>query len=124
MTTTTSEQVANQSQAVEDPFAKMDSWLNSSSSGTSKWIRLQSGESITLIFDEHKVNTVERDFGDGRKVPRAEYVVTTADGSERTIEFSKSWAQQIQNLLKKGHRKIEVTRQGVGKDTKYFFVPA
>ena len=88
----------------------MQKWtrLNSSSSGTSKWIRLQSGESITLIFDEHKVNTVERDFGDGRKVSRAEYVVTTAaDGSERTIEFSKSWAQQIQNLLKKGLRKID-----------------
>jgi hypothetical protein len=81
----------------------MDSWLNSSSS-TSKWIRLQSGESIILIFDEHKGNTTDGDFGDGRKVPRAGYIVTTADGSERTIEFSKSSAQQIQNPLKKGHR--------------------
>ena len=97
--------------------------IHDSPSGTSKWIRLQPGESIILTFNEHKVNTVEI-FGDGRKVPRAEYVVITADGSERTIEFFKSWSQQIQNLLKKGHRKIEVTRQGVRKNTKYFFVPA
>jgi hypothetical protein len=53
---------------------------------------------------------------EGRRI----YVFTTADGSERTIEFFKSWAQQIQNLLEKLHRKTEVTRQRVRKNTEYF----
>jgi hypothetical protein len=96
--------------------------IHDSPSGRSKWIRLQSGESIILTFNEHKVNTVE--ILEMVEKSRAEYVVTIADGSERTIQFFKSWSQQIQNLLKKGHRKIEVTRQGVGENTKYFFVPA
>ena len=68
-----------------------------SPSGTSKRIRLQqSGENIILTFNEHKLNTVE--ILEMVEKSRAEYVVTTADGSERTIEFFKSWSQQIQNL--------------------------
>jgi hypothetical protein len=93
--------------------------IHNSPSGTSKWIRLQSGESIILTFNEHKVNTVEI-----LEMVEKSQELNTADGSERTIEFFKSWSQQIQNLLKKGHRKIEVTCQGVGENTKYFFVPA
>jgi hypothetical protein len=106
----------------QESLAKMDDWLKSSSG--SRWIRLQAGETFILTFDETRVNTITRDFGDGRKVPRAEYNVLTERGEEKTIEFSRTWAEQIQNLLKKGHRRLEVKRQGIGKDTRYFFLPA
>jgi hypothetical protein len=100
----------------------METWANTSNS---KWVRLQSGESIVLQFDETKMKIVQKDFkGDGKMVERAEFGVETEDGSERTLELSKMWAQQVLALIKKGHRRIEISRRGNGTETQYTFVPA
>ena len=88
-----------------------------------KFIKIQAGQAMTLTFDANKVRLIDSEY-EGKKSKRVEYDVINAGGNQKTITFSLSWAMNLNELLKRGHTKIEVVRKGSGMDTTYNFTPA
>ena len=88
-----------------------------------RFIKVKEGTPIVLTFDANKIRIVESDY-QGKKSKRVEYDVINTGGNQKTITFSLSWAMNLNELLKRGHTKIEVVRKGSGMDTTYNFIPA
>ena len=88
-----------------------------------RFIKMQSGESLTLLFDPNKIRVVDAEY-EGKKSKRVEYTVINAGGNEKILTLSLSWALNLNELLKRGHTRIEVVRKGNMKDTNYTFIPA
>jgi hypothetical protein len=88
-----------------------------------RFIKMQSGESLTLTFNPNKVKLVDSTY-EGKTTKRVEYTVTNAGGNEKVLTLSLSWALNLNELLKRGHTRIEVVRKGSMKDTSYTFIPA
>ena len=46
-----------------------------------------------------------------------------SDSESGSRDLSKTWSEQIDYLLKQGHRILKAERVGSGKKTKYYFTP-
>jgi hypothetical protein len=107
-----------------------------SKSLSSSYIRLKDGQSFKAIFtgnaDEQMVD-FSRD-GTSQAVKRYNYEVLLLEDISRnklqannettTFSASKTTSQAIDNLLKNGFQKLQVSREGSGKtDTQYIVTP-
>jgi hypothetical protein len=106
-----------------------------SKSSSSSYIRLKDGQSFIAIFTGNadlQMVDFSRD-GTSQAVKRYNYEVLLledVDGNKvqannpTTFSASKTTSQQIDNLLKNGFQKLQVTREGSGKtDTLYIVTP-
>jgi hypothetical protein len=95
----------------------------------SKFVKLDSGQKITLLFDPEQIKSVEVEF-DGKKTTRFEYIVHDPNTSgldnqgrsinqEKTITVSKRTSAAIDLYLKDGFNQLVIHRIGSGKETNY-----
>jgi hypothetical protein len=85
----------------------------------SKFVKLDSGQKITLLFDPEQVKAVEVEF-DGKKTTRFEYTVTDPNSQqEKTMTVSKRTSAAIDLYLKDGFNQLVIHRIGSGKETNY-----
>jgi hypothetical protein len=90
----------------------------------SKFVKIESGQSLVLYFDPDKIRLVDREIND-KKSKAAEYdVVDVNTGAAKILTLSLSWARQLNELLKNGYNVVKITRRGSGFDTQYTFIPA
>jgi len=99
-----------------------------------KFIKMQSGEKLTLQFvtepRAEKIHLVDKEYHDEKsgkttKSKRVQYAVIDPKNpsEEKTLELALRFSGQLNALLKKGLKLIEIQRQGVGTSTNYVFVP-
>jgi hypothetical protein len=93
----------------------------------SQWFNMQPGEKITLQFLP-EFGPVMKDFdGDGvAETLRYEYRIIDVNHPEdgpKPWDLSKMWSENIDYLLKQGHRILRAERVGSGMKTKYYFSP-
>jgi hypothetical protein len=111
----------------------VDRFINS----TSKYVNLPKidGESLTYQFfkDKSKRKLVTKTFTDPitnqQKVPttRVEYNVidpNQTDQGEKLLDVPKSLAQTIEANVEKDHYLLEITRHGLGTNTRYTVIAA
>lgn len=95
----------------------------------SNYVKIKDGQTVLLKFlrDEQglpKMYEVDRDFG-GNKSKAIEYEVIDVNvAKQKTVQFSLSWALNLNEILKEGYSLIKVKRTGSGLDTSYSFVPS
>ena len=90
----------------------------------SKFVSLQPGEKIVLLFDPEKIEPMEREF-DGKKVQRFQYTVKdTNTDREKIWTVSKRLSEQLDTFLSEGHTLLRIQRVGLGKETRYYVLPA
>lgn len=91
----------------------------------SKFIKIQPGETKTVKINPVSAKVVDREFN-GKKSKRVNYEVTTLDKplDIKILAMSLENAVNINALLRKGFKEIEIRRIGAGLDTKYTFTPA
>ena len=102
---------------------------------SSSYIRLKDGQSFKAIFTGNADEQMVEFSSDGTSpsVKRYNYEVLLTediDGNKvqannpTTFSASKTTSQQIDNLLKNGFQKLQVSREGSGKtDTQYIVTP-
>jgi hypothetical protein len=105
-----------------------------------KFVKLQAGEKIVLQFVteplNEKIRIVDRVYTDEKtgktsKSKRVQYTVLdprmaaddSSNSQEKVFELAIRFAGQLNALLKKGMKLIEVERRGSGTATSYLFVP-
>ena len=103
-------------------------------SSSSSYIRLKDGQSFKGIFTgnaEEQMVDFSRD-GTSHAVKRYNYEVLLLEDTDgkmqannpTTFSASKTTSQTIDNLLKNGFQKLQVSREGSGKtDTQYIVTP-
>ena len=85
----------------------------------SKFVKLDPGQKIALLFDPEKIKSVEVEF-DGKKTTRFEYAVVEPNTQqEKTITVSKRTSSSIDMMLKDGYNQLVIHRVGSGKETNY-----
>lgn len=90
----------------------------------SKFVSIQPGEKIVLLFDPEKIEPIEREF-DGKKVQRFQYTVKDSQTTQEKIwTVSKRTSEQIDAFLSESHTLLKIQRVGLGKDTRYHILPA
>jgi hypothetical protein len=93
----------------------------------SKFVSLQPGEKVTLLFDAERVEPVQRTFEDGKTVQRFQYTVKNPNeigGHEKLWTVSKRTSEQIDAFLIEGARLLKIQRIGLGKETRYNIMAA
>ncbi len=89
----------------------------------SRFIKIESGQSVVLYFDPNRISLVDREIN-GKKSKAVQYDVIEVDtGAEKTLTLSLSWARQLNEFLKNGYSALRITRRGSGFDTQYTFMP-
>lgn len=107
-----------------------DAWVNST--GDFARLSTSNGETQTYQFYPGKRELVTRDFADPitkevRPTVKARYKVTvpdSGDSNEKSLDCPKTLAQAIEANLAKNHTLLEITRHGVGVNTRYSVVAA
>ena len=90
---------------------------------SSKFLKIQPGQSVVLKFDPNKIVMVDREI-EGRKSKAAQYtVINVNDRQEKILTLSLSWALNLNEFLKASYVNLKVTRKGSGLDTSYSFLP-
>jgi hypothetical protein len=85
----------------------------------SKFVKLDPGQRITLLFDPEQMKPVEVEF-DGKKTTRFEYTVVDPNSQqEKTITLSKRASGAVDTYLKDGFNQLVIHRIGSGKETSY-----
>jgi len=104
----------------QDPVKVVEKWFEDSDE--KPWEKIEAGQTKVLVFVMSKIERVEKEF-QGQKKVQYRFTVINEQGQEKTIDFSKRWAENIFNFLKKGYQKIEISRKGAGTDTEYIIIP-
>ena len=90
----------------------------------SKFVSIQPGEKIVLLFDAEKIEPMEREF-DGKKVQRFQYTVKYPDtDGDKIWTVSKRVSEQLDAFLGEGHTLLKIQRVGLGRDTRYYVIRA
>ena len=89
-----------------------------------KFLSIQPGAKIELLFDPERIEVVEREF-DGKRVQRFQYTVKdTNTDREKIWTVSKRVSEQLDAFLGEGHTLLKIQRVGLGRDTRYYVIPA
>ena len=89
-----------------------------------KFLSIQPGAKIELLFDPERIEVAEREF-DGKPVKRFQYTVKdTKTGQEKIWTVSKRVSEQLDAFLSEGHTLLKIQRVGLGRDTRYYVIPA
>jgi len=92
---------------------------------TTKYIKLQSGETRVLKFNPEKFDLRDDEF-EGKKTKRVFYSVIDPKlelEGEKQLPMSLTNSRAINELLKKRLNVIEIKRMGADRNTKYTFTP-
>lgn len=89
-----------------------------------KFLSIQPGAKMELLFDPERIEVVDREF-DGKRVQRFQYTVKdTNTGQEKIWTVSKRVSEQLDTFLSEGHTLLKIQRVGLGRDTRYYIIPA
>jgi hypothetical protein len=92
----------------------------------SKYIKLQPGEKKVLQFDPEKMTPTVAEYN-GTKTQRYQYTVTepnSGSSQEKYLTVGKQTSEEIDSHLSKGYRLLKIQRFGLGKDKRYYVIPA
>jgi hypothetical protein len=100
-----------------------------------KFVKLTAGEKLTLQFvtepqAAEKIRIVDREYTDQKtgkttKTKKVQYTVIDPrnPSEEKLLELALRYTGQLNALLKKGMKLVEVQRNGAGTSTSYVFIP-
>jgi hypothetical protein len=98
-----------------------------------RFIKINAGEKLTLQFvtepEREKIKIVDKEFTDEKgkttKSKKVQYacIDPRSPSEEKIFELALRYTGQLNALLRKGMKLIEVQRQGAGMSTNYVFVP-
>ncbi|HXG06434.1 MAG TPA: hypothetical protein VNI77_03815 [Nitrososphaera sp.] len=109
---------------VAPPYNPVFDQVDKAAAEQSKFIKIESGQSVVLYFDPNRIRLIDREIN-GKKSKAVEYdVIDVNTGAEKTLTLSLSWARQLNEFLKAGYNAVKITRRGSGFDTQYTFMPA
>ena len=114
----------NENRVSEEARKKMDQ-IESDCQKQSRFTKLLSGETKILRFNAEKFEIDDHEF-QGKKIKRVYYTVIDVNlvtEGEKWLPMSLTNATQINELLKKGFRLLEIRRNGIDRNTKYSFTP-
>jgi|SRR3954468_7192564 hypothetical protein len=90
----------------------------------SKFLTFQPGEKKALLFDPEKIEPVEREF-DGERIQKFQYTVKDPNTDQEDVwPVSKRTSEQVDAFLSVGHALLSIRREGSGRDTRYYILPA
>ncbi|MEP0825862.1 MAG: hypothetical protein HRF40_10275 [Nitrososphaera sp.] len=109
--------------AAAPPYNPVFDQVDKEAAEQSKFIKIESGQSVVLYFDPNRIRLVDREIN-SKKSKAVQYDVIEVDtGAEKTLTLSLSWARQLNEFLKNGYSALKITRRGSGFDTQYTFMP-
>lgn len=127
-----SNQLSQENQGEKQTKDEVDRFVNS----TGDFARLPQRDGETVVFqffkDKSKRELITRTFEDPVthektstiKVRYKALVPDTADQGEKSLETPKLLAQQIEANVNKNHCLLEITRHGIGPNTRYTVIAA
>ena len=107
---------------IDDQIRREFDYMDEEAERNSPFLKLQSGETKLLQF--HSLRHEKKDWGEGEKL-RFYFTVTSPNGDfegEKELSMSPMNAMIIRDNMIAGNKKLQVKRQGSGRDTRYTFI--
>jgi hypothetical protein len=124
----------NNNQQQQQPTKSVYDQIEEEERKAGKYVRLTAGEKLVLQFvtepQDEKIRIVDREYTDQKtgkttKSKKVQYAVIDPrnPSEEKLLELALRYTGQLNALLKKGMKLVQVQRNGAGTSTSYVFVP-